>query len=61
MNISTTSRYTIRAAAFGLLALTLATPVVVLRAGDKTAAAAAPSQLAKDLMSRLYENVPLLT
>jgi hypothetical protein len=50
MNTSTTSRYTIRAAAFGLLALTLATPVVVLHAKDKTAAVAAPSQLAKDLI-----------
>jgi hypothetical protein len=50
MNTSTTSRYIVRAAAFSLLALTLATPAVVLRAEDKTAAAAAASQLAKDLI-----------
>lgn len=50
MNTSTTNHSIIRAAAFALLALTLAAPVVVLRAGDKTAAAAAPSQLAKDLI-----------
>jgi hypothetical protein len=48
MNRSTTSRYILRAAAFGLLALTLATTVIVLRAQDKTAAS--PSQLAKDLI-----------
>jgi hypothetical protein len=50
MNRSTTSFYTLRAATFGLLALTLAGAVVVLRAEDKTTAAAASSQLAKDLI-----------
>jgi len=50
MKRSTTSRYIPRAAALGLLALELATVVLILRAEDKTTAAAAPSQLAKDLI-----------
>jgi hypothetical protein len=46
----TINRHIIRAAAFGLLALTLTTAIVVLHAEDKASAAAAPSQLAKDLI-----------
>ena len=50
MKKSDVTRHIIRAAALGLLALTLPTTVAVLRAEDKTTAAAAPSQLAKELI-----------
>ena len=50
MNRSITSRYIVRAAACSLLAFTLATPVVVLRAKDKVDAAAPLSKLSKDLI-----------
>jgi hypothetical protein len=50
MKNSTITRKIIRAAVLGLLALTLPTALVILHAGDKTTAAAAPSQLAKDLI-----------
>ena len=50
MKNSTITQHIVRAAVLGLLALTLPTAFVVLQAGGKTTAAAAPSQLAKDLM-----------
>ena len=50
MKKSTISRYIVRATVFGLLALTLPTALVALRAEEKTSDAAAPSQLAKDLI-----------
>ena len=50
MNRSIIGRYITRAAALSLLALALTTAVVVLRAQDKSTAAAAPSQLAKNLI-----------
>jgi hypothetical protein len=50
MKISTSCRRVIGAAALGLLALAVATPVMLLRAEEKTGAAAASSQLAKELV-----------
>ena len=44
------TRRIIRAAAFCLLALAIPTALFVLRAADKPAASAAPSQLAKDMI-----------